>query len=313
MVPPNQIERDQFAALFRVLAMPISAPEDNVAQGIRNLPEPYLLPSPWAIWLLVALVCYHDRQDWVQKVVRHYVPHAIPPSPELLEQEQPVAFDFSAHGVWPSHIKLECGCGFGSATEGPEGETVTFGLQDNRDGIFFPDTFFRSVNAMRPQAALERFRELHQSEQAIWYGINDLEEAGLIEGIYFDERHEGLGVAPDAYRLSSIALWHTQEIERFIQRWEGEEHRLWWAATIGDWLKAHELAKSLGATEIIAVTGPRAEFQLQERLQRAERSILTGRGAEVDRSVLRDLHASHVPGGVIACNEPQFDDMQRPV
>jgi len=206
----------------------------------------------------------------------------------MLEQEQPVTPVLNDKWTWPGNVELECGCGFGLADSRVSSEIITFGLLEKTDGIFFEDTFFRSISAMHPLASVARFRELHPSVLAIWYGIGDLERAGLLEGIFFDERHADMGVAPDAYRLSPAAVWHMPLIERFGQRWEDAQQRLWLAASIGDWLKAHELAERIGA-DLLTVTGPRAEWQRREREVRAQRSIATGAPSEVDQFVVQDL------------------------
>ena len=214
----NTLARDRFSALFKALSPPVSLPPPNLPQALQALPEPYLLPSPWATWLLVALVRYRERQDWVKQVVQHYAPQAIPPSPEFMAQEQPVSLDLTADGVWPSQVELECHCDFGRATDSISGETITFGLSQRTEGICFDDTFIHSTGALMPQEPETRFRELHPSQLSIWYAINDLEAAGLLEGIYFDERHADFGVAPDAHCLSDAALWHLLLIQRFCDR-----------------------------------------------------------------------------------------------
>lgn len=285
----NVIIRDRFAALFRALSPPVVEPSSNLLHSVRELPEPYLLPSPWTTWLLFALVCYRRQQDWTKRVVRHYAPHAIPPSPEMIGQEQPVFLDLTEHGVCSSHVELECGCGFARAVERVSGEVVTFGLTKRTEGIFFEDSFYRAVNTLYPRTVLTRFLELHPSELTIWYGLGDLESAGLLEGIFFDGSHADRGVSPDAYHLSPVAVWHMHLIERFCQRWEDQSQSLWLAACIGDWLKTYELAEEIGAADILAVAGPRADCQRREREHKAQRSVATGAPAEVDRCILRDL------------------------
>jgi hypothetical protein len=288
----DDVNRDRFAALFKVLSPPVMEPPTDLLQALQGLPEPFLLPSPWATWLFMTLCCYRNRQTWLETVVERYLPEVFPSSEDLREQLQPVTCDFRYTNFWPGVVELECECGFGRTPEAPVGEAVTFGLTDKTKGIFFVEELQNSLSGIYPANVRERFQELHSSEHSVWYAVSDLEAAGLLDKIYFDERHADFGGAPEGYRLSDAAVWHQPLIDRFCQRWGDESQRLWLSATIGDWLKADEEAQRIGNTDLINVTGPRAEFQRQERRLIAQRSVATGAPCEADRHVLADLQNS---------------------
>jgi hypothetical protein len=285
----HNFNRDRFASLFKVLSPPVAEPPTDLFQALQGLPAPHLLPSPWATWLLIALACYRDRQTWVENVVERFLPETFPYPEELLEQEQPATFDFQFTKCWPGTVELEYASDFGRTTKATAGEAITFGLTKKTKGIFFAEDLKSSLSKSHPDVVADRFHELHESPHSIWYAVFDLEAAGLLDKIYFEERHADFGGAPDGYRLSDVALWHKPLIDRFCQRWADESQRLWLSATIGDWLKADEEARRIGNTDLINVTGPRAEFQRQERREIAQRSFATGAPCEADRHVLADL------------------------
>jgi len=285
----ESIMRDRFAALFKVLAPPVAEPPTDLFQALQGLPGPYLLPSPWATWLSVALVCYRSRQTWVENVVERLLPETFPYPEELLEQEQPATFDFHYTKCWPGTVELEYANNFGRTTKAASGEAITFGLTEKTKGIFFVEELQDSFSSTHPAGVRERFRELHPSEYSVWYAISDLESAGLLDKIFFEERHADFGTAPEGYRLADAAIWHQPLIGRFCRRWEDAGQRLWLSATIGDWLKADEEARRMGNTDLLNVTGPRAEFQRNERRMIAQRSFATGAPCVADRHVLSDL------------------------
>jgi hypothetical protein len=284
----NNVTRDRFAALFGTLAAPVPEPPSDLAQAIRDLPEPYLLPSPWATWLLIALMCYRRLQERVEYTVQHFAPDCVPPSVEMLEQEQPVKLTLNEPGSWPDAVELECPFSFGRATKRGSDEIITFGLRRETEGVFFADVF-GSVTTTDQEASWRRLRELHPSSLAMYYALRELVDAGLVEHVSLFGTVVDADVEPDAYRLAAPALWQQPMIERFCHRWQDKQQRLWLAATIGDWPKAHALAESTGAVNILNVTGPRADWQRRERKERALRSRATGAAAEVTTCVLQDL------------------------
>jgi hypothetical protein len=284
----NNVTRDRFATLFRILAPPLAEPPSDIGQAIRDLPEPYLLPNSWASWLLFSLACYHRLQESIERAVQHFAPGCIPPSLEMLEQEQPVMLTLNEPGIWPDAVELECHCGFGRTTERGSDEIITFGLSPQTRGVFFADVF-RSVTTTHGEPSWKRLRELHPSNLAIDNGLSDLETAGLVERVSLFDTFVDPDVEPDAYRLSAPALWQRPMIERFCRRWQDRQQRLWLAATVGDWLKADELAERTGAVNILKVTGPRADWQRRERKERALCRRASGAAAEVTTCVLQDL------------------------
>ena len=69
----------QFYPLLHMLKRGVQKLPQNLFEAIRALPLVGTLPSPWTVWLLIALIVYRQRQQWARTFVRKHRPDAFPP------------------------------------------------------------------------------------------------------------------------------------------------------------------------------------------------------------------------------------------
>ena len=240
-----------------------AAPAD-LASGLRGLPEPGTLPTPWETWTLIGLVRHRERQLWVETTVRTRL-RGDPADLAVvgaLGHPEGVARSGSVPGLpeWEYYFHGR-GC---RLTHKVDGDAIDVDFWDDSAGYF--DTYFYKnyLESLRhPEPSERRLRDLHPSARAITIAVTDLLAAGALTPLPGHETHP--------YRLADEVLAVEDAVGTFCTAWADEGKRVWLAALVGDWSAADEAAA--GRPELTAITAPRAEQCREIRRRRLRREL----------------------------------------
>jgi hypothetical protein len=163
-----------------------------------------------------------------------------------------------------------------------DGDAIDVDFWDGAADYF--DTFFYEnylESLRRPESPEQRLRELHPSARAVSIAVANLLAIGALTPQPGESCHP--------YRLADEVTAVADDIDSFCNAWPHQDHQVWLAALIGDWLAADEAAA--GRQELTAITEPRAARCREIRRQRLRRELgEKPRGADALQA-LADLRA----------------------
>ena len=288
--------KNHFANLSDGIHRALQPLPNDLVTALRELPAVEDLLTPWATSLLITLVRYRQRQRWAIRALEEHLPQTIPPSEELYarwDRDPPLQLPVPGMPVW--ELQLECALEFGTLVHKTTGEMISIKVSGEEDDhLMFADSLDRFAKTKPSGSPERRLLALHPTFLTIWYAIDEMEEAGLLEGIDFMGDVYKKGLKPDAHRLTPTAMRLEEPVALFCKHWKNPNHRLWLASLIGDWPLAHKLAQASGAQELLGVTGPRAEQCRQRRLAVARRDENLG-PSFIELHVLHEMGADE-PG-----------------
>ncbi|MCC7419291.1 MAG: hypothetical protein IT428_03310 [Planctomycetaceae bacterium] len=261
--------REQVGSLFNALQAAMDPAPENLCAVLQNLPAHEYFPPPWTTWTLLSLFEYRKKQDRVRLQAQRDMPDVFPPSPQLVEIEQPLRRSFDESSQWEWF--LECGVGFGYLVHSRTQECVTFGLKEDNAGIFFADLAGFQPNEQQRSAAGVRFCELHPSPVTCFRDVGELYDCELLQGHHYISSDVRRDVEPDGYSLADELLPWSSVVSEFVRRCDDNTNGVWLAALIGDWMLAHTIAALLGRHDLASATEARAAQQ------RADHSLLIRR------------------------------------
>lgn len=283
---------NSFAQLFRSIEQAIEPPPKNLLAAIKAQPHAGTLPSPWETWLLISLYAHERRQKWALRQLRNRLPDALPPSAEVLRQEQPVETFLPGRPDWkvvvearfqPPYVFLDNrGSGEGIFVDIPEdgAAPLTFAQYLLRDA--HPD--IRWEPAARLRELCPRGRDPYHHER---HAELVLIRNGLLEEISFNLVGHDEDAHLIGHRLTKLAMNYGNLMRRFCRVWRRSDNHLWIAAVVGDWLLAEELAIESGNADLIELTSAQAQKCREVRLEVINQSIGDG------PSRCRDLLDAH--------------------
>ncbi|HQU47459.1 MAG TPA: hypothetical protein PK867_31940, partial [Pirellulales bacterium] len=182
-----------------------------------TLPKASPVLSPWAFWLLVALVQQRRRQRWVADVVRNHLqgdPEALATAGALGQPEE-----ISQQGIVPGMPEWEYrfhgrGC---SLTHRITGESIDVDFYDE-EGEWFDGWFYcRYLKKARQLTPPEqRLIELHPSIDTIMVSLAELKLTRFATGI-----KENRAV----FKLADDVVANTALVEAFCDAWSGGKNR----------------------------------------------------------------------------------------
>ena len=262
--------KEQFNNLYDVLAAGLDHRPEDLAAAVRELPPDETLPPPWLSWLYIAdLRC----SSWYAKaleVLRQIFPKTVPRpegfpnnhdvSDELVVELLPDDPEWSceAHLV-PKVLVLKLR---GTVEEftfelqvTAHGDQLQLDVNDPPDAVNAIQFFQRCSRSEGLTVAEQRLRELLPDEEWQRIALTLLAEAGVVEWEELPEYADGWSADDrDEETVDYLRL-----IERFVDRLEDPQWRLWLAAVVGDWLMALQLAEESGDQELLDVVSQRAE------------------------------------------------------
>lgn len=261
-----------FSLLFQSLHRASDPIPSGLPTALISLPPVGALPSPWTTWLLITLMEYRERQRWGKELLRKSLRQTVPPSKSLRKREQPVVMRIPDMPEW--EVRLECESKFGWLIHQVTGEMISVGLMSqNVEPIIFADALNRYVKPTSRWEPAGRLFELHPDFNSIWYAIDDLVAAKLLEAVHYDLQPYKKGLQPDGHRLTVVASSKAAIFSGFFARWPEAGNQLWLSALIGDWLLADELARANGDPGLVEITASRAEECRQRRIRRIRRRM----------------------------------------
>jgi hypothetical protein len=206
--------------------------------AIHAQPPIGTLPSPWVTWTLIGLVRHLRRQLWVGEVVTSRLGGDL----EMIAHRGALGHPrgIKQSGLVPGVPDWEYffhgrGCGLKHRGTGELIDVDFFGpAADGLDAGFYLE-FLRSLHD--PESPEKRLVDLHPSIEPIRLAIAELFDDGLLVPV---DRSSGR-----AFRLSEKLLDQAESIDIFCREWERAERRIHLAASIGDWLAAHDEARAL--------------------------------------------------------------------
>ncbi len=240
-----------FDNLWSALAETGPPSSGDLASAIDRLPGPGSLPSPWVAWTLIGLVRHRRRQIWVGDVVAT----RLGGDPEVIARMGAFGHppEVPQQGLVPGLTEWEyyfhgSGCCLTHRGTGEAIDVDFFGPTGEYFDTFFFLNYLRSLREPEPPEG--RLIALHASLAPIRLAIAELLDAGLLTPLEGREHHP-FRVADEALDLESV-------IDAFCDAWRYADRRLWLAATVGDWLAAHDEAAAIGDADLIEVTAGRA-------------------------------------------------------
>lgn len=258
----------------------------RAANGERGAPMERSKPvlSPWAIWLLIALVRHRTRQRWVAEVIRNHLrgePEALASAGALGQPEE-----LPQQGIVPGMTEWEYrfhgrGC---KLTHRITGESIDVDFYDE-EGEWFDGWFYcRHLKNARNLAPPERrLVELHPSIDTVLLTLEELKRAGLAMAI-----QENRAV----FTLSDEVVANADVVEAFCRAWSTEGNRFAAAVEVGDWLAAaHRLSDQVDE-KTAGLVRARAEQCRSARVESLLRELDSGRP---DRYVLFALAEAGAP------------------
>ncbi len=235
--------------LFEAIGALPDAPQDVTAY-VAGAPAVGTLPPPWVTWALLHLFYLQSQIHRLEPprsrsgkkrttgcpAARRERP--VPPGWVCRQEGNRTAYRHKATGetVWLND------------SEGPREPTI---------GVFLEHT----VSFTDPPPVVVRHRTLTPSVLGVvpaLYWMRGCMAIELLKG--GDDDSDFL---TGEYRDRVIDLTYYEDrcgvVARFLERWGRSVDRLWLAAGIGDWLAAHDEAVRVGLSELIELTGTRAE------------------------------------------------------
>lgn len=249
-----------FTALLAALGIALTPPPD-LASGLKSLPDIGALPSPWATWMLFALLHFVRLRTWAKEALQSRM-DLISKAHRRRKREQ---FDW-ARGVLPGLPDWEY-CLFSTLEIVTHRDTRQVILFDRSEepGLISWSTINSYLASHRdPAPVLRKLAELHPGSSALPLAFENLWTAGVIH-----EKSAGV------FSLCDEVVKDAESISLFLERWSNATPAalVWQAAAIGDWPAAHEAAPAHRDPEILELTGRRAEQTVRQRRQDLRASV----------------------------------------
>ena len=128
--------RADFEILFESMNRSLSYRPTNLPAALESLPPVDQLPRPWSTWLYIVLGRHRLKQERAWAMVKERLPHAIPPSDELLERFHKEGPPLTIHVPGGDRWVLDLECRYMDAflSKQGTGEGLWISLEDDQHG-----------------------------------------------------------------------------------------------------------------------------------------------------------------------------------
>jgi hypothetical protein len=217
---------------------------------IAAAPPPGALPPPYLAWPLLGLLRYLGRKRWAWGVIRQRLRAQLRRPAKKRRETITDVLASVQRGIIPGLPDWEY------YLDGNDSHLTHRGTRErihvdvlNGPELIPEHAFARHYSTHRePGPAERRLGELFPEGRGLSLALRVLRRKGLLHPTFEGE-----------FELCGEVSRHTGAVERFLDRWENPEDRLWLAALLGDWPAADATAERLGRGDLTALTRPRAE------------------------------------------------------
>jgi hypothetical protein len=240
---------DQTYELLDVLEhLPDDRPAD-LSSFVESAPPIGTLPPPQLTWTLIGLTRYRQRKRWAWETLTNHLEADMrrrPQSGLTLER----LLEKNVHGIVPglSEWEFELDGNASFMIHRVSGERIHIDALNGPDLTAYDDFIEYIQKHPEPGAAEKRLAELFPWPRGMSVAIQVLVELGLVHP-----------ASDSDFELCGVVDNYGRKIEALCRAWSRPEDRVWLGAQIGDWLAAHDAARSGGRRRLISLTGPRAE------------------------------------------------------